>query len=89
MRILHSLAVAALFAGCGGDSTPSCEQVADHVLSLTKSSSGLEVAPRDALIAGCKSEESTNAKFRRCVMKATDVEGAKKCELDAALERMK
>lgn len=88
MLRLVALVLAATLAVACGDSDPTCEQVADHVVALVKAGgAGVEVAPRDALVRNCKAEASTNAAFRRCAIKATDLAAAKACELQAALRR--
>ena len=69
-------------AACGDD--PSCEAVARHVEDLARAeagASGLKVADHALMVRNCEAERGGNARFRRCVMKATTLAAAKGCEL--------
>ena len=69
------IAIAMVFAGCGKstDPGPSCAQVVDHMLEVTKQTlvghDNMVLGPRDAMIAQCDKRQMPADK-RACLMAA-------------------
>lgn len=81
------LLVAVALAGCGDD--PSCAALATHIEELARREApggAVKVADHGVMVRNCEAERAGNARFRRCVMKATSLADAKGCEL-AAIRR--
>lgn len=71
-------------AGCGSkDDGPSCEQVVDNMLTITKQAmpaghDGMEMQNRKAMVDQCVARKMS-AEQRRCLATAKDVTGMAAC----------
>lgn len=73
-----------LIVGCGGkvDEGPTCTQVTDHMLDVTKQQlvghGDMELGQRGAMIAQCE-QRKMSGEQRRCLMAAKDIPGIAAC----------
>ena len=81
---MRSLVVLAILVGCGKkDSGPTCEQVVDHMLEVTKQQlMGHETAnlgsQKKAMVAQCESRNMSN-EMRTCLMGTKTIADIAKC----------
>jgi hypothetical protein len=80
MRIL--LLALGLVAACSkSEPAPSCADVVDHTLAVTKikyDHGGMELGDRKGMVAQCE-KENFSADMRRCLMAAKNLEEVGKC----------
>jgi len=81
--------VICLIAGCKSDPGPTCAEVTDHMLEVTKQQvighEGMVLGQRDAMIAQCNQREMP-AETRRCLLAAKDLPALASCRAGAKVE---
>jgi hypothetical protein len=86
------LAALAALAACKDDPGPSCAQVTDHMLEVTKQMlaghDGMgQLGDRKAMIAQCEQRNLTK-QVRQCLMTAKDLDGFAACRKSAVPPRV-
>lgn len=82
------LLVTIVLAACGkSDPGPSCGQVTDHMLEVTKQQlvghEGMVLGQRDAMIKQCEQRDMP-AETRRCLFAAKDIPAIAECRAGKA-----